>query len=59
MIATEEELITVEAVAQVANYVFTSSFWLFFALNIFLSAALSQIWNIFNTLQVIVALPLL
>ena len=36
-----------------------TSFALTFILNLSLNGVMSQLWNIFNTLQIIIALPLL
>ena len=37
----------------------SSGFAMTFILNLFLSGVMSQLWNIFNTLQIIMALPML
>jgi len=50
MVSSQEELVYIEQVAEITNIVLTANFWIFMALNIILSSALSQIWNIFNTL---------
>ena len=39
--------------------VLTSGFALTFILSLLLKGVMSQLWNIFNTLQIILALPLM
>jgi hypothetical protein len=37
----------------------TANFWALFAAQMVLKSSLKQIWTVFNTLQIVVALPLL
>ena len=53
------ELVSLEGTAESLEGLLSSSFGMTFLLNVFLSGVMSQLWNIFNTLQIILALPLL
>lgn len=56
---SEEDRVAIENAAETLETVFASSVVLSFILNLFLSGVMSQLWNIFNTLQIILSLPLL
>ena len=53
------ELVSLEGTAESLEGLLSSSFGMTFLLNLFLNGVMSQLWNIFNTLQIILALPLL
>ena len=59
MVRNEEELLTLEATAEAVKTVFMVGFALTFILNLLLNGAMSQLWSVFNTLQIILAMPLL
>ena len=48
-----------EMAAASAEAVMATTFAISFSLSIVLNGVMSQMWNIFNTLQIILALPLL
>ena len=54
-----EETITLTEIAEAAKTALENSFALTFALNLILNGVMSQLWSIFNTLQIIMALNLL
>lgn len=54
---SEEEMAAIETTAETVETIFTSSLALSFAINLLLNGVMSQLWNIFNTLQIILLLP--
>lgn len=57
--ADSEEAAKVGATAAAAKQVLAAGFSMSFAVSILLNGVMNQLWNIFNTLQIIMALPLL
>lgn len=47
-----------EAVTQTAEQFILSQFVVTLIVNVLISGALAQLWNVFNTLQLITALPM-
>ena len=58
-VKNEEDMILLEDTMSSAIELFQGQFAMTFALNLLLKGVMSQLWNIFNTLQIILALPLL
>ena len=56
---SEEDKVAIENAAETFETILTASFALSLLLNLLLSGVMSQLWNIFNTLQIILSLPLL
>ena len=56
---SESELNSMQATLDSTTDAITSQFALTFGLNLVLNGVMSQLWNIFNTLQIILALPML
>ena len=54
-----EELQTLQTSAEAAEGALTTGFVVTFVLQFLLSGVMSQLWNIFNTLQIIMAMKLL
>ena len=54
---SEEERAVIESTAETVEDILTTSIVLSFILNLLLSGVMSQLWNIFNTLQIILLLP--
>ena len=52
-----EELASLKSAAETVTTVLTIGFALTFILNLVLKSVMSQLWSIFNTLQIILALP--
>ena len=50
---------TLISASTVVRDVVVSGFVLTFLLNLLLKGVMSQLWNIFNTLQIILALPMM
>ena len=59
LVASEQEYKSIKGSSQSAADVMQYQFLTSFFLQLFLSSALSMLWNIFNTLQIICALDLL
>lgn len=59
MMKSLAELVSLEGTSETLEGVLSSSFGLTFLVNLLLNGVMSQLWNIFNTLQIILALPLL
>ena len=57
--ASIDEQKAVEGIASSAESAATSAFAFSLGISLLLNGILSQLWNIFNTLQIIMALPLL
>lgn len=55
----EAEFVSLQSTLDNASSVMQSQFAFTFALNLLLNGVMSQLWNIFNTLQIIMALPML
>lgn len=53
------DLIQLQGTAALVESVMQSGFALTFTMNLLLHGVMSQLWNVFNTLQVILALPML
>lgn len=56
---SEDEQVTLQFLASTTTAMLTTSFALTFIINLLLNGVMSQLWNIFNTLQILMALPLL
>jgi hypothetical protein len=54
-----EEMASLTSTAKAVTMVLTVGFAFTFILNLVLKSVMSQLWSIFNTLQIILALPLL
>ena len=54
-----EEMTSLTSTAKAVTMVLTVGFAFTFILNLVLKSVMSQLWSIFNTLQIILALPLL
>ena len=54
---SEEDKAAMESTAETVETIFTSSLALSFVINLLLNGVMSQLWNIFNTLQIILLLP--
>ena len=59
LVASQEAFEKLDGQAKGAQNVIQGQFFASFVLQIFMSGALSMLWNIFNTLQIILALNLL
>jgi len=55
----EEDFIQMQDVLESTTDILLTQFVLSFILNLLLKGVMSQLWSIFNTLQIILALPLL
>ena len=58
-VRNEDEFKVIQDTIDATVTVFTSQFVFAFIINLILNGIMSQLWNIFNTLQIILALPLL
>ena len=58
-LAKQGDLEKLTAAADATESLFAASFAITFIINLLLSGVMSQLWNIFNTLQIILALPFL
>lgn len=59
MVASLEDYQQVQGSSSAASDAITAQFFLSAFLQLFLSSALSMLWNVFNTLQILTALNLL
>ena len=58
-LANKDDLEMLQSTADTASDALALGFAMTFGLNLILSGVMSQLWNVFNTLQIITALPLL
>ena len=56
---SQEEFERFESTLDSTANAMTSQFAVTFVINLLLNGVMSQLWNIFNTLQIIMALPML
>ena len=54
---SEQDRADMESAAETVETILTSSLILSFIVNLLLNGVMSQLWNIFNTLQIILLLP--
>ena len=57
-VKSKEELLSLERTTEAATQLIAGQFVTSLILNIVLSGTLSQLWNIFNTMQLLTALPM-
>ena len=55
---SQEELESLQTVADVIQDTLASGFMVSFALNLLLNGLMSQLWNTFNTMQILLVMPL-